>query len=42
MITVENDWLKVDIDSHGAEVRKVKHKKNGLNTGEECLQYCFR
>jgi galactose mutarotase-like enzyme len=31
MITVENDWLKVDIDSHGAEVRKVKHKKNGLD-----------
>ncbi len=31
MITVENDWLKVDIESHGAEVRKVKHKKNGLD-----------
>ncbi|MGS2779218.1 aldose 1-epimerase family protein [Robertmurraya sp. GLU-23] len=31
MITVENEWLKVGIDSHGAEVRKVKHKKNGLD-----------
>lgn len=31
MITVENEWLKVNIESHGAELRKVKHKKNGLN-----------
>lgn len=31
MITVENEWLKVDIESHGAEVRRVKHKKNGLD-----------
>ncbi|MCM3601664.1 aldose 1-epimerase family protein [Robertmurraya korlensis] len=31
MITVENEWLKVEIESHGAEVRKVKHKKNGLD-----------
>lgn len=31
MITVENEWLKVDIESNGAEVRRVKHKKNGLD-----------
>lgn len=31
MITVENEWLKVEIESHGAEVRRVKHKKNGLD-----------
>lgn len=31
MITIENEWLKVEIESHGAEVRKVKHKKNGLD-----------
>jgi galactose mutarotase-like enzyme len=31
MIVIENDWLKVGIISNGAEVRKVKHKKNGLD-----------
>ncbi|MGI8385207.1 aldose 1-epimerase family protein [Robertmurraya sp. P23] len=31
MITIESEWLKVDIESHGAEVRRVKHKKNGLD-----------
>ncbi|MEH7336059.1 aldose 1-epimerase family protein [Neobacillus drentensis] len=31
MIVIENDWLKVDIARNGAEVRKVKHKKNGLD-----------
>jgi galactose mutarotase-like enzyme len=31
MIVIENDWLKVDIVRHGAEVRKVKHKKNKLD-----------
>ncbi|CAH2714758.1 Protein LacX, plasmid [Neobacillus rhizosphaerae] len=30
MIGIENDWLKVEISHHGAEVRKVEHKKNGL------------
>jgi galactose mutarotase-like enzyme len=38
MIVLENDWLKVDIVSHGAEVRKVTHKKNALDymwTGDE-------
>ncbi|NYE05858.1 galactose mutarotase-like enzyme [Bacillus niacini] len=38
MIVIENDWLKVNIDRHGAEVRKVTHKKNGLDymwTGDE-------
>lgn len=38
MIVIENDWLKVDIVRHGAEVRKVMHKKNGLDfmwTGDE-------
>jgi galactose mutarotase-like enzyme len=31
MIGIENDWLKVEISNNGAEVRKVKHKKNGLD-----------
>lgn len=31
MIVIENDWLKVSIASDGAEVREVKHKKNGLS-----------
>ncbi|MED4227251.1 aldose 1-epimerase family protein [Neobacillus cucumis] len=31
MIEIENDWLKVGIASNGAEVRSVKHKKNGLD-----------
>ena len=31
MIVIENDWLKVGIASNGAEVRKVKHKKNDLD-----------
>ncbi|ETI69075.1 aldose 1-epimerase [Neobacillus vireti LMG 21834] len=31
MIVIENDWLKVEISPLGAEVRKVKHKKNGLD-----------
>lgn len=31
MIVIENDWLKVGIISKGAEVLKVKHKKNGLD-----------
>jgi galactose mutarotase-like enzyme len=38
MIVVENEWLKVDIARHGAEVRKVTHKKNKLDymwTGDE-------
>jgi galactose mutarotase-like enzyme len=38
MIIIENDWLKVGIVRHGAEVRKVIHKKNGLDymwTGDE-------
>ncbi|MDQ0974651.1 galactose mutarotase-like enzyme [Neobacillus niacini] len=38
MIVIENDWLKVDIVRHGAEVRKVTHKKNALDymwTGDE-------
>jgi galactose mutarotase-like enzyme len=38
MIVIENDWLMVNIDRHGAEVRKVMHKKNGLDymwTGDE-------
>jgi galactose mutarotase-like enzyme len=38
MIVIENDWLKVDIVGHGAEVRKVTHKKNALDymwTGDE-------
>src|SRR4051794_20178737 len=30
MIVIENGWLRVDISTDGAEVRKVKHKKNGL------------
>ncbi|WP_409302364.1 aldose 1-epimerase family protein [Peribacillus sp. SCS-155] len=38
MIEIENDWLKVEIESDGAEVRKVKHKKNGIDymwTGDD-------
>jgi galactose mutarotase-like enzyme len=31
MLVIENDWLKVDIVRNGAEVREVKHKKNGLD-----------
>ncbi|CAH2714744.1 Protein LacX, plasmid [Neobacillus rhizosphaerae] len=31
MIVIENDWLKVEISNNGAEVRKVKHKNNGLD-----------
>ncbi|KYG32950.1 aldose 1-epimerase family protein [Priestia endophytica] len=31
MIVIENDWLKVGIESKGAEVRKVEHKKNELD-----------
>ncbi|WP_044640102.1 aldose 1-epimerase family protein [Risungbinella massiliensis] len=31
VIVIENDWLKVELVSNGAEVRKVKHKKNGLD-----------
>lgn len=31
MIVIENDWLKVGIARNGAEVRKVEHKKNGLD-----------
>jgi galactose mutarotase-like enzyme len=31
MIVMENDWLKVEISESGAEVRKVQHKKNGLD-----------
>ncbi|MCT1902507.1 aldose 1-epimerase family protein [Oceanobacillus sojae] len=28
---IENDWLKVEIDSQGAEIRAVEHKKNKMN-----------
>lgn len=31
MVVIENDWLKVAIDEDGAEVRKVEHKKNGMD-----------
>lgn len=31
MIEIENDWLRVGIVNNGAEVRTVKHKKNGLD-----------
>ncbi|WP_335547834.1 aldose 1-epimerase family protein [Neobacillus drentensis] len=31
MLVIENDWLKVGIVRNGAEVREVKHKKNGLD-----------
>ncbi|PLS07082.1 aldose 1-epimerase family protein [Neobacillus cucumis] len=31
MIVIENEWLKVGIAENGAEVRTVKHKKNGLD-----------
>ena len=38
MIQIENEWLKVEISSDGAEIRKVKNKKNNLDymwTGDE-------
>jgi galactose mutarotase-like enzyme len=38
MIEIENEWLKVGIDRNGAEVRKVKNKKNNLDymwTGDQ-------
>jgi galactose mutarotase-like enzyme len=38
MIFIENDWLKVGIERHGAEVRNVMHKKKALDymwTGDE-------
>ncbi len=28
---IENDWLKVEIDSNGAEIQAVEHKKNKIN-----------
>ncbi|MFD1064930.1 aldose 1-epimerase family protein [Oceanobacillus locisalsi] len=28
---IENDWLKVEVESKGAEIRAVEHKKNNLN-----------
>ncbi|GIO23564.1 aldose 1-epimerase family protein [Oceanobacillus sp. J11TS1] len=28
---LENDWLKVEIESNGAEIRAVQHKKNKLD-----------
>lgn len=31
LITLENEWLKVEFIRDGAELRKVKHKKNGLD-----------
>jgi len=31
MVVIENEWLTVEISKDGAEVRKVKHKKNGLD-----------
>jgi galactose mutarotase-like enzyme len=31
MVIMENDWLQVEFASSGAEVRKVTHKKNGLD-----------
>lgn len=31
MIVMENEWLKVEISTSGAEVRKVQHKKNSLD-----------
>src|SRR5690554_2715675 len=31
LMSIENDWLKVEISSRGAEVRKVNHKKNNLD-----------
>jgi galactose mutarotase-like enzyme len=31
MIEIENEWLKVGIERKGAEVRIVKHTKNGLD-----------
>jgi galactose mutarotase-like enzyme len=31
MIVIENEWLKVEISNSGAEVRRVVHKKTGLD-----------
>ncbi|WP_462411630.1 aldose 1-epimerase family protein [Neobacillus sp. Marseille-QA0830] len=31
MIILENDWLRVEISTNGAEVRGVQQKKNGLD-----------
>lgn len=31
VIGIENDWLKVEFLNNGAEVRKVTHKKTGLD-----------
>lgn len=31
VIGIENDWLKVEFLSNGAEIRKVTHKKTGLD-----------
>lgn len=31
LVVIENDWLSVEIESNGAEIRKVMHKKNGLD-----------
>ena len=31
LITIENEWLKAEFSRDGAELRKVKHKKNGLD-----------
>ena len=31
LIEIENEWLKVEISRDGAELRKVKHKKNNLD-----------
>ncbi len=31
LITIENEWLKAEFIRDGAELRKVKHKKNGLD-----------
>ncbi len=31
MLVIENDWLKVNIATEGAEVRQVHHKKNGMD-----------
>lgn len=31
MMIIENDYLKVEISTLGAEIRKIHHKKNGLD-----------
>lgn len=31
LIKLENDWLQVEVSCDGAELRKVKHKKNNLD-----------